>query len=398
MRVMQLHWAFIPIIGGVESHLAMLGPEMVKNGCRVSLLTGSVENSPVEEWYGGMLVRRTPLMDLNGLTPEAMAKRSREIRKELEDFVDQVRPDLIHAHNMHYFSPVYADALYEIKKSRGIPLVLTAHNVWADNDRIWREMNKRAFYWDAVIAVSHFIKRELVRAGYEEERVSVIHHGIDLARFGPATARDRERIGELYPQLAGRRVIFHPARMSLDKGCHISVKALELVRRKFPEALLVLAGTGNTVDWGSQQPRQVRVILDLIDKLGLKDDVLVRFFAWEEIPLMYKAAEVCVYPSCFEEPFGLVMLESMASERPVVVSRAGGMPEVVRNGVTGFVVEMANERELADRCCLLLGNPGLCRSMGRRGRSMVEKLWTKEMMTRATLSVYRSVRWEKKLA
>ena len=398
MRVMQLHWAFPPIIGGVESHLAMLGPEMVKNNCRVSLLTGSAAGSPDEEWYEGMYVRRTPLMDLNGLTPEMMVRRSGEIRRELEGFVDQVRPDLIHAHNMHYFSPVHADVLYEIKRSRRIPLVLTAHNVWADNDRTWQEMNRRAFYWDAVIAVSHFIKRELVRAGYEEERISVVHHGIDLARFGPATERDRERIGEVYPGLAGRRVIFHPARMSLDKGCHISVKALELVRREFPEVLLVLAGTGNTVDWGSQQPGQVRVILDLIDKLGLKDHVLVRFFAWEEMPLMYKAAEFCVYPSCFEEPFGLVMLESMASERPVVVSRAGGMPEVVRNGVNGFVVEMANERELADRCLLLLRNPGLCRGMGRRGRAAVEKLWTREMMTRATLSVYRSVRWEKKLA
>ena len=398
MHIAQLHWAFPPVIGGVESHLAMLGPETVKNNCRVSLLTGSAQGLAEEDWYGEMYIRRTPFMDLNSLTPETIAEQSREIKQEMERFIDQVRPDVVHAHNMHYFSPVHADILYEIKKARGIPLVLTAHNVWADNDKTWQEMNKRASFWDAVIAVSHYIKRELVRAGYEEKRIAVIHHGIDLNRFSPAAARELAQIRKKYPQFEGRRVIFHPARMSLDKGCHISVKALNRVRREFPDALLVLAGTGKTVDWGSHQQRHVNQIMNLIDELDLKNHVFVRFFAWDEMPLVYKAAEFCVYPSCFEEPFGLVMLESMASEKPIIVSKAGGMPEVVRNGVTGFVVEMADEKELADRCRRLLRNPGLCRQMGRQGRVMVEKYWTKEMMTRATLAVYQNVQREKKLA
>ncbi|MFZ5597049.1 MAG: glycosyltransferase family 4 protein [Bacillota bacterium] len=391
MKIAHLHWAFPPIIGGVESHLAMLGPELVKNNCEVSLLTGSVRGVKEEEWYGGMYVRRTPFMDLNSLSPEKISAQARETRGEIERFIEQTRPDLIHAHNMHYFSPVHADILYGIAQARGIPLVLTAHNVWADDDETWQKMNRRSHIWDAVISVSDYIKHELVRVGYDKKKIVTVHHGIDSKRFSPVRECDYREINHRYPEFEGRRVIFHPARMSLDKGCHISVAALRIIKKEFPDALLVLAGTGKTVDWGSHQQRHVQKILDLIRELDLADNVFVRFFAWEDMPLVYKAAEFCIYPSCFQEPFGLVMLESMAAEKPIVVSRAGGMPEIVRQGVNGYLVEMASETGLAEKCCRLLRDPGLCRQMGRRGRSMVEMYWTKEIMARATLKVYTDV-------
>ncbi|MDN5292764.1 MAG: hypothetical protein PWQ31_69 [Eubacteriales bacterium] len=176
--------------------------------------------------------------------------------------------------------------------------------------------------------------------------------------------------------------------MSLDKGCHISVKALRIIKERVPDVMLVLAGTGKTVDWGSHQPKHVRMIMDMIEEYGLKDNVYVQFFPWEEIPYMYQAADICIYPSCFEEPFGLVMLEAMATGRPIVVSRAGGMPEVVKDGQNGFIVEMKNEEELADRCLQLLLNPDLAEAMGKKGRELVEKYYTKEIMTEKTINVY----------
>jgi len=369
----------------------MLGPGLVNNKCRVSLLTGSVNGLEEEYQYEGMYVKRTSSMDLNSLSPEKIEKLARKIKQDLEQFIDKVKPDIIHAHNMHYFSPVHADILYEIKKARGIPLVLTAHNVWADEDETWQEMNKKAHIWDAIIAVSDYIKRELVRVGYDEKRITTIHHGIDLNRFKPVTKQDLDAIKSSYPEFENRRVIFHPARMSLDKGCHISVKALDIIRKEFPDVLLVLAGTVKTVDWGSHQQKHVRKIMGLVEELGLGDNVFVRFFAWDEMPLVYKAAEFCVYPSCFEEPFGLVMLESMATEKPIIVSRAGGMPEIIKDGVNGFVVPMNDEAALASQCLKLLRDPALCAQMGRTGREMVEKYWTMQFMTENTLKIYRDI-------
>lgn len=392
MRIAQMHWAFPPVIGGVESHLALLGPELVKRGHQVSLLTGTAPGAPVEEWYQGMHVRRTRWLDLNTLTPAMLAAQAGEIYRTLDAFISQVQPDVIHVHNMHYFSPVHADILARLKRHWGVPLVLTAHNVWADDDATWREMNKRADIWDAVIAVSDYIKQALVRVGYDASRITVIHHGIDITRFSPPTAADRQEIASRYPQLVGRQVIFHPARMSLDKGCHISVQALAQLVQDFPQVMLVLAGTGSTVDWGGQQPGHVRRIKELIQRLGLEKHVFVRFFPWQEMPLVYKAADFCIYPSCFQEPFGLVMLESMATARPLVVSRAGGMPEIIQDGVNGYVVPMGDAAALADRCRLLLVNHALCQRLGRQGRALTEKHWTTQVMTSATALVYRLVR------
>jgi len=391
VRIAQIHWAFPPIIGGVESHLATLGPDLVKNNCQVALLTGSAPGAETEEWYEGMLVIRTPLLDLNSMSPERMTEQKPAIREVMEGFINRVQPEVIHAHNMHYFSPSHADILLDIKRRKGIPLVLTAHNVWADNDETWRTFNTKAFYWDAVIAVSDYIKRELVRVGYDENRITTIHHGIDLSTFAPASEQEMKEIKQKYPEFEGRRVIFHPARMSMGKGCHISVKALSIIKKEFPDVLLVMAGTRNTVDWGAQQPEHIRIILRMIEELGLKKHVWVKFFSWKDMPSVYNAAEFCIYPSCFEEPFGLAMLESMACAKPIIVSKAGGMPEVIQNGVNGFIVEMGNERELAEKCLLLLRNPALSSKIGRQGRVMVEKRWAKQVMTRSTIDIYKKV-------
>ena len=108
MRIAKLHWAFPPIIGGVETHLTILGPELIKEGCEIHLLTNSLSGEREERTYDNMQITGTPLMDLNSLTPERIQRLAGEIEDELTVFLEKSRPDIIHAHNMHYFSPVHA--------------------------------------------------------------------------------------------------------------------------------------------------------------------------------------------------------------------------------------------------------------------------------------------------
>jgi glycosyltransferase involved in cell wall biosynthesis len=388
MKVAMLHWAFPPIIGGVESHLAMLGPELVRYGCKVSLLTGSVNGREEDYTWQGMRIYRRNLFDLNSLNPTLLRQKAKEIYAVTERFIREEKPDILHAHNMHYFSREHADALYALKKKFALPLVLTAHNVW--EDELEREFNRRAHYWDAVIAVSHYIKRELVKAGYDGEKITVIHHGIDFRLFCPE-GQAQEAAAKLFPSFSGRRVIFHPARMSFAKGSQVSVQALSYLKKQFPDVLLVMAGTEKTVDWGNCQAQEIASIKKMIADLDLTGNVHIEFFAWDRMPSVYRCAEVCIYPSCFEEPFGLVMLESMATARPIVVSAAGGMPEVVKDGVNGFVVPKGDARALAESCRRLLADPVLARQMGERGREMVERNFTREVMAARTLRVYGDV-------
>lgn len=386
MRIAMVHWAFPPIIGGVESHLALLCPRLVQLGHTVSLLTATAPGAKDQETWRGVAIRRSPLLDLNSLNPEIIESKAQEIRQLLEGFLLDFRPDIVHAHNMHYFSYIHAKALQEICRRHGWPLILTAHNVW--EDELWEKMNTLACGWDQIIAVSHYIRQELMVNGYPPERIHVVHHGIDTQVFHPPTASEVQKALQTYPSLRGRRVIFHPARMSKAKGCDLSIRALDLVRREVPEVLLVLAGTTNTVDWGQKQPAEVAYMYELIEELGLKDHVFIRFFPWSEMPEIYRAAEVCLYPSIFQEPFGLVMLEAMATAKPIIVSRAGGMPEIVRPGFNGFLISIGNYRELARYIIFLLRNPGVAATLGHNGRRQVEQHFTVDTMTRATLEVY----------
>ncbi len=380
MRVAMLHWAFPPMIGGVETHLAMLGPGLVKRGIAVDVLTCPANGRQRWEDYQGVRVYRTPLMDLNKLTPELLKVEAGSIRDAIFNFIRDTRPDLVHAHNFHYFSPVHARALGEAGKHFGVPVVLTAHNVWEDD--LAAEMNRMADQWSGIIAVSGFIKRELVRAGYNGERIRVIHHGIDTKRFTPGPGRGR---------FSGRRVIFHPARMCYDKGTHVAVEALGIIRKEYPGVLLVMAGTKNMVDWWRLRESYMERINNRIRELDLQDNVHVEFFSWDKMPGMYREADICIYPSCFLEPFGLALLEANACGKPIVVSRAGGMPEIIRDGENGFLIDMHDHRQLAERCLELLTDRVMAESMGRYGRELVEDRFVEDVMVESTIAFYREV-------
>lgn len=380
MRVAMLHWAFSPMIGGVETHLALLCPGLVERGVTVDVLTCPAEGRPEREQYRGVTIHRTSWMSLNDLTPERLRDNAERISTTIRSFIRETRPDLVHAHNFHYFSPVHTRVLVELKERTGIPVILTAHNAWEDEPAA--EINRMAGLWDGVIAVSRFIKDELARMGYRRDRIRVVYHGIDTGRFTPGPPRGR---------FAGRRVIFHPARMCYDKGTHVAVEALVLVKREYPDALLVMAGTGNMVDWWRLRESYMERITKRIKELDLQDNVHVEFYPWDEMPAAYREAEICIYPSCFQEPFGLALLEAGAVGRPMVVSRAGGMPEIIRDGENGFLVDMHDHRQLARRCLDLLSDPALAGQVGRTARSVVEERFGVDTMVENTLAFYREI-------
>lgn len=445
-----MHWAFPPTIGGVETHLALLGPEMVREGHQVSLLTGldptrsggaaltqapqgltparfQARSDQGRGWpekdgasgrsgllaadgpkgldgpsgpdgnqqlagklhWRGMDIWRSPLVDLNYLSSADMASRSAEIEALIEHFLDEANPDIVHAHNFHYFSPAHAQALANLKKKKGFPLVLTAHNVWAD--ATWEALLAYVDIWDGIIAVSNYIKEALIASGYPAERITVIYHGIDAGKFAPS-GPEASLVPSLLPErLAGRRIVFHPARMRLEKGSHLAVQALKSVIRKVPDVLLVLAGTEQAVDWEREHASEVKYVSSLIDDLGLKDYVYVHFIPWDQMPRFYRAAEVCIYPSCFEEPFGLALLEAQAAAKPMIVSRAGGMPEIITDGYNGLVIPKDDSQALASAIEKLLCHPDWARALGQRGHDLVRQRFTVAQMAAGTVDFYRRV-------
>jgi len=384
LNIAHLHWGFPPVIGGVETHLTILLPALVSMGHKASLLTCSFEGSPGKENYKGATITRAPIMDLNWLYKRGLDGIQSEVEEVFNEFVDENKPDILHAHNMHYFSTVHAKVLEEISVKKGIPLFLTAHNVWDDVQFL--ELTT-TIKWSHIIAVSHFITKEIIGIGHPHNCVTTIHHGVDEKMFNPKI--NTKKILEKYPQLKGKRSIFHPARMGLAKGCDVSIKALRTVVKKYPDVMLILAGTKNIIDWGETQQKDIAYMVQLIDKFGLRDNVLVDSYNLSDMPALYNVSQVCVYPSSSFEPFGLTMLEAMACSRPMIVTNMGGMPEIISDAINGFVIPVKDSQELASRIIQLMANQELREQLGTTGRSMVEKNYTKKVVAQVTLDLYK---------
>ncbi len=382
-RILQIHWGFPPTIGGVETHLTILLPELVAQGHTVSLMTGSFPGEEACSRFEGVDVYRDPLLDLNWLVKRGLDGLGPDIEKLFTARMDEFAPDIVHTHNMHYFSEPHARILESICKRRNIPLVLTAHNVWDDSLflRLTRDID-----WTHIIAVSHYIRMELHGVGIDDQRTTTIHHGVNIPRL--SQLKGPQHVFRKYPQLKDKKVVFHPARMGIAKGCDVTIKAMRVVVERIPNAMLILAGSKNIIDWSMTQEKDTAYFIDLIRALNLTDHVLIDVFPLEQMPDMYNVSDVVVYPSSVAEPFGLTMLEAFAARRPIIVSDMGGMPEVVQNEISGYIIHQRDYEALSDHIILLMENERLCRRIGESGRRIVEQHYDRFMMTRAHLQVY----------
>lgn len=384
LNIAHLHWGFPPIIGGVETHLTILLPTLASKGHNVWLLTCSVEDYKSDYVQNRVHIIRSPLMDLNWLFKRGFEGLEEEIKRLFNNFIERSKAEIIHAHNMHYFSKLHAHTLQDIAKRKGIPIILTTHNVW--DDILFLDLI-RNINWSHIISVSHYIKKELIGSGCDDRKITVIHHGIDTHKYRPDI--NTKQILKDYPMLKNKRILFHPARMGLAKGCDVSIKALNIMKDQFPDVILVLAGTKNIIDWGAVQQKDIAYMVSLIKFFNLRKRVLIDAFTLNQVRQIYALSQVCMYPSSVGEPFGLTMLEAMASEKPMIVTMSGGMPEIIQDGISGFVIPVKDFEVLASRIILLLTNERLKKRLGHTGRQIVNSHYTKEILARNVLGIYR---------
>jgi glycosyltransferase involved in cell wall biosynthesis len=269
-----------------------------------------------------------------------------------------------------------------------VPLVLTAHNIWTD--KLFLDLTCK-ISWDKIIAISHYIKRELSAVGVPNEKMAVVHHGTDEKIFFPG--KPSSFLFKKYPELKGKkRVVFSPARIGLAKGCDITIEAFRLVKNKFPDSMMVMSGSGNIIDWGLSQNKEIAFFISLIKHLHLEDSVYINTFSIDkEMPELYRLADLVVYPSSVQEPFGLAMLEAMATAKPIIVTEAGAMPEIIKNDVNGYVVPMRNHEALAEKIIGLLSDDELRVQLGRTGREQVETIYNMKVYAKKVFKIYEDV-------
>lgn len=249
-------------------------------------------------------------------------------------------------------------------------------HVWHVREIVWQNATLRRVeralalrFSSRVIVTSAAVGRMFEREGVLPARVVTIANGVDTDRFTPgASARLREDFG--IPVTAP--IVAAAARLDVWKGLEDFIDAAALVHRRRPDARFVIAG--GAIDGLEAYESQLRA---RAAARGL--DGVLSFAGWTygpaQMPEFYRSIDVFVLPSREAEPFGLVVLEAMASARPVIATAHGGPLEIVVEGETGVLVAPGRADGLASAITRLLEDPARGRAMGDAGRARAVSMY-----------------------
>ena len=287
---------------------------------------------------------------------------------------EQLSYQLLYSH--YWLSGLVARSLRE---TLGLPWVHTAHTLGqvknrnlapgANAEPIERIRAEReiALQADRLIASTDDEREDLALLyGADRDRIAVVAPGIDLATFFPMPKSDAKRkIG--FPD---QRLLLFVGRLERLKGVETILRALALAAdRRHQDVRLLVLGEDSRDAEESEKDR----LRGLATELGIADRVdFLGSVAHHELPYFYAAAEACLMPS-YSESFGLVGLEAQACGCAVIAANVAGLASVVREGVTGYLIDGHEPAEWADRILRLLNDPENAEQMGRRGVLLAQR-------------------------
>jgi glycosyltransferase involved in cell wall biosynthesis len=354
MRVPILFIHGITRMGGAERELLIILQELPRLG--YSPVVVCPDRGPLGEELGRLNIemRHVPLPPWHKVF--AFPRRNLAIHC-LREVMEEVRPALIHVNDIWWVPQ-------SLRAAVGLTVPILAHVRQEIEPQKVRRY--RLDQLDAVLPISRNVHESLEAGGVRGERLLTVYSGLDMSHVPRKEDgyRRRDRFGiPLDVPLIGTVANLFPR-----KGIDVMIRALPLMLAYFPNAHYLIVGAGD--------PGYEGTLRSLVETLGLGGAVHFVGFQ-EEVYSCLAAMDVYVHPALMEG-FGIAILEAMAMGKPVVASRVGGIPEVVRDGLTGLLVSPGNPEALALALVRLLQDPNSRQGMGRAGKQRVEEHFTLE--------------------
>jgi glycosyltransferase involved in cell wall biosynthesis len=383
-----------PLTGGTGSYVYYLSNELIKNGHKILVVTGSDQTLDIkvnEQLNVSFLkIPKTPVVKSFVLAASSYRKLGRAREK--------FNVDITHA-NLP-LTPNFA-----VPPNFGKALVCTVHSTWkgeaqAIRGEIYGRLNANekfmvSFNWflrifekkmlekaKKIIAVSHFTKRELLEYyKVPEEKIRVIHNGVDVNKFKPA--QDKNKIKQELGLSPDDLTILSVGRLYARKGLFTLIESVPAVIRRFKNAKFLISGKG--------QSDEMRKLIAYAEKIGVKDNIIFTgYYPDKKLPRLYQAADVFAF-STFYEHHPFAVLEALSTGLPVVTTSVGGIPETIESGKNGFLVEPFNPKQFADRILYSLGHPAEASEMGLLARKTILEQFDWRIVVKDVLRVYDEV-------
>lgn len=350
---------------GAENMLLNLCASQEQSGCQNSLLLFYNVHVPNVEFYErarrrGIGVR---MVHCNG-------RADWRAVRQIEEYIQEDAVDLVHTHG--YKADLYGYlAAWRCHK----PLVATCHN-WVGGTAalgIYNHLDRMALKkFNALAAVSDTVARRLLAFGVPAEKIKTIANGIDVKAFERA---------EPLPLLnaEGSTVVGVVARLDLQKGFEYLLQAARELCKTFPGLKIVIVGEGPDRD----------KIESMIQQYGLQSSVMLAG-QQSNMPGVYAAMDIFVLPS-LNEGLPMTVLEAMAASKPVIATRVGAIPGVIKDAENGLLVDPRNSEGLRNAIASLLDDPERRRRLGDRAHAWVSRNYTSEAMALKYREMYEEV-------
>ena len=374
MKILMLTWEYPPrVVGGIARVVYDLSKTLIKDGHDVTVVTYREGDVPYFEDDKGVKVYRVDnyMINPNNFIDWIMQLNFNLIAKANELIAKEGNFDVIHAHDW-----LVAYAAKTLKNSYNIPIVATIHATESGrnsgiHDETQRYINDTewmlTYEASEVIVNSNYMKSELQRLfGLPYEKINVVPNGVNLNLFNGI---ERDYNFRRKFAMDNEKIILFMGRLVYEKGIQHLIAAMPKILNGYHDAKLVICGKGGMID-------ELRAEAN---SLGISQKVyFAGYMNGKDVQRMYKAADIAVFPSTYE-PFGIVALEAMLSENPVVVSDIGGLNEIVQHRENGMKAYCGNPNSIADSILELLYDHKLCADIVKKAKNKVrnEYNWSK---------------------
>ena len=411
MRIAFFVWEYPPaLVGGLGTYAEYITHEYVSMGNDVTVFTLNPGNLKTREIVKGVEVHRPLIADASNVFPmfviDDLKKWGTNIRMFNDIFIYNILSatkfinSMVKKECVNYDVVCVHDWLSSIsgimaKNETRVPVAFHVHSTewgraggpgsevvshleWATSQKV-----------DKIITVSHSMQEDLARHGWPKSKISVVWNGVNPEEYNRKNCKpeDVEAVRNRYGIKPDEKMVLFLGRLTWVKGVTSLVQAMPMVLEDHPKTKLVILGKGE----------QQNDIVETANRLGIQDKIICRF---EFVPeseriLHYAASDVCIFPSTYE-PFGIVSLEAMSMEKPIVVGAQGVVgfrEQVIPSGPdqNGLHVNGANPTDISWGIKETLCDPDRARKWGLNGRKRVLQYFTWREAAKQTLGIYEAL-------